>query len=108
MLNFPLIRSLLHVHGTAIPVGFSELDTTALKTINIEKTVTPPLEVINVNGSSTSLVEYITPVLVILQDSYLMEDNPDTTDVTPFKVEDELKKVQDVNPAGKIQRGNNG
>lgn len=72
VLSFLSIRSILIDHGTALPFLFSELDNAFVETVNIEKPVSPLLEIFNVDDAAPSSVGHLTSICTTLQDSFMM------------------------------------
>lgn len=72
VLNFALIRYLRRAHITAPLLVFSELDATAMKNCKIEKLIPTPLNVVNVDDYSHSLVENVNTISATFQDDSLI------------------------------------
>lgn len=71
-LNFPFILSLLLAYDKALLLVFSEWVTADMETFKIEKPVPPPLYVVNLYESTSSLVGQVNPISTIFQENSLM------------------------------------
>lgn len=60
LLQFTVIRLLVWAHGTGLKFLFSKLDDEFTATLDIQKIIKPPLQVINVNNTSNSSVGHTT------------------------------------------------
>lgn len=63
------MRSLLGSHETSLPFVFCELDNVSMDTLNIDKPVPIPLDVVNVDEATLSHFGHVTATYAILEDT---------------------------------------
>lgn len=73
LLNISPFRSLQRASdANEVPFVLFEMDTVVMRTLKIEKHLSAPLEVFNIDDTGSSCVGHITPIFEIIQDFYLI------------------------------------
>lgn len=72
LLQFPLKRSLVRAYVTELQFVFSMLDDEIMANLNIQKTIPPSLEVINVDYASSSRIDRNTTFSDVYQNTSII------------------------------------